>query len=144
MNLLRFAELAPHIVVAQDNRNSTAPIDLSVTMHVELQTTPDIYQTGGSGRSTVQADSSSLLIVIGLSAGLGLVLVAFILLIIMSRRKSGRYSTPRRSSSSRRSNLCRCWSRCRCCKKRMPRPLTSSRNTERMALQDEIEKSAMD
>ena len=148
INLLRFAELQPRIVVAQDNRNSTKPMDLSVTMHVERQATPDGYSSGSSGTGSVQADGSSLIFIIGLSAVLGVVLVCLIVVIILTKRKSRRYATPHRSR--RQSALCqklaniRCRCKCRLCRRRMPKPLTSFRNTERQALAEEIEKSALD
>ena len=148
INLLRFAELQPRIVVAQDSRNSTKPMDLSITMHVERQAAPDGYSTANSSAASVQADGSSLIFIIGLSAGLGVVLVCLIVMIILTRRKSHRYATPHRSR--RKSALCqklaniRCRCKCRLCRRRMPKPLTSFRNTERQNLADEIEKSAID
>ena len=123
-------------------------MDLSVTMHVERQAAPDGYSSGTSGAGSVQADGSSLIFIIGLSAVLGFVLVCLIVMIILTRRNSRRYATSHRSR--RQSALCqklaniRCRCKCRLCRRRMPKPLTSFRNTERQALAEEIEKSALD
>ena len=74
-------------------------------------------------------------------------LVCLIVAIIVMRKKASRYPTPSKASR-RQTPLCKALSRIRCkskcCKKRIPRPLTSFFQSERLALQEEIEKSAMD
>ena len=75
VNLLRFAELEPHLVVAEQNRNSTQPIDLNVS--VKFKKIPPIHVLDVND----SVDGQRLYFLIAIVLG-GILFITFMIIII--------------------------------------------------------------
>ena len=111
--MLRFAELEPHIVIAQASRNSTAPFQLTITVEVVKDLRQVEYiETNSDGTAVVRQSQESqgavpLLVVVILGAVLVLAIAALIYFIIKSKKGTNqmrRYKTASKTPS--RLNCC--------------------------------------
>ena len=111
INLLRFAEMKPHIVVAHESRNSTEPIDLTIKIRVSKESNTSSHHaidTTGDGKVP-------LAVVITLAAVLGITIIGAIFISVINCVKKKR---ARRTPSS--SSFKNCCSKLNCLNCRCP------------------------
>lgn len=136
LNLLRFAQLDPHIIVAQDSRNSTEPFHLNISVKVSWPGRPQLPPA--DPKQEVLTESQDFVaITLGIVLGVFVFVALLVIVVILVKKKEkGGHGTSSRS-------------KIKCCvrlKKKTTRNLQfqSKAKSERQALQDEIEKSAME
>ena len=104
MDLVRFAQLDPRVIVADSNRNSTEPIDFQIIVNVTKTVMEPLHQE----EKHVETDSGPTLIAI-FGSVLFVVVTSFILTLLYYKKKLNLRRTCQRLKAKR----------C-CCKKKPP------------------------